>query len=357
VCLDASAGSARSRPQGGWTRFVRVFLGVFLGGLAVGGLFILLVDPYGVVPFSLPIERPLVEGNQRLAYPRLIRSRRFDALIIGSSTARSLDPEQLNGPFGVRFANLAIAGGRAGEQMALLDYYLRTVGAPKVLIVNLDFFWCDPDAERKGFFHTDFPYWIYDDNPWNDYAHLFNTNTLEIAGRIVGAHLGLYRGQYRADGFALFTPPDAQYNLEHARKQITGPPADGLPSITASGEGPDGLKFPALDLLAPVLARIPSSSLKILLFLPMHAAIQGKPGTLQTSIVAACKARVASLATAHGAKVIDWLIESPITTDDSNYWDPMHFRIAVARQIERGLIDAMVRSQEPSDGSYLLPVR
>ena len=69
---------AQSRPQGGWLRFVWIFLGVFLGGLAFGGLFILLVDPHDVVPFSLPIERPLVEGNQRLAYPRLIKSRRFE---------------------------------------------------------------------------------------------------------------------------------------------------------------------------------------------------------------------------------------------------------------------------------------
>jgi hypothetical protein len=346
-----------SHQPDGWLRFVRIFLGAFLGALALGGLFILLVDPYDVVPFSLPIERPLVEGNQRLAYPRLIKSKRFDSIIIGSSTARSLDPEALNGPFGTRFANLAIAGGRAGEQIAMVDYYLRTAGAPKVVIVNLDFFWCDPDADRKGFWHTDFPYWIYDDNRWNDYAHLFNTNTLEIAGRIVGANLGLHRSQYRADGFALFTPPDAQYDLEHARKQIRGAPADGLPSITASGDGGSGMKFPALDLLAPVLARIPSSSRKILLFLPMHAAIQGRPGTLQGAIVAACKARVVSLATAHGAQVIDWLIESPVTTDDSNYWDPMHFRVGVARQVERGLIDAVVGSTDAADGTYRLLVR
>lgn len=348
---------AQSPPQDGWTRFVRIFLAVYLGAMAFGCLFVLLVDPYDVVPFSLPIERPLVEGNQRLAYPRLIKSRRFESIIVGSSTARSLDPEELNGPFGTRFANLAIAGGRAGEQMAMIEYYLRTVGTPKVVIVNLDFFWCDPDADRKGFWHTDFPYWIYDDNRWNDYAHLFNTNTLEIAGRIVGAHLGRYRSQYRSDGFALFTPPDAQYDLEHARKQIRGPPPGGLPSITASGDGADGMKFPALDLLAPVLARLPSSSLKILVFLPMHAAIQGRPGTQQAAIVAACKAQVMRLATAYDAKVIDWLIASPITTEDSNYWDPMHFRVGVARHVERGLIDAVARSTDAADGTYRLLVR
>ena len=89
----------------------------------------------------------------------------------------------------------------------------------------------------------------------------------------------------------------------------------------------------------------------------MHAAIQGRPGTLQASVVAACKERVVSLATAHGAKVIDWLIASPITTEDSNYWDPMHFRVGVARQVERGLIDAVAGSTDAADGSYRLLVR
>src|SRR5262245_46137750 len=120
--MAAEPTSATMPGQAGWLRFVRIFLGAFLGALALGALFILLVDPYDVVPFSLPIERPLVEGNQRLAYPRLIKSKRFDSIIVGSSTARSLDPEQLNGPFGARFANLATAGGLAGEQIAIIDY-------------------------------------------------------------------------------------------------------------------------------------------------------------------------------------------------------------------------------------------
>jgi hypothetical protein len=50
------------------------------------------------------------------------------------------------------------------------------------------------------------------------------------------------------------------------------------------------------------------------------------------------------------------MIESPITTDDSNYWDTAHFRVGVARQVERGLIDAVVRSADAADGTYRLLV-
>ena len=198
---------------------------------------------------------------------------------------------------------------------------------------------------------------MYDDNRWNDYANLFDSNTFEIAARIVGVHLGLRRSQYRSDGFAVFTPPDAQYDLQRARQQIHGASPDGLPSITMSGVGVDDVRFPSLDLLAPILARVPSPSRKLLVFLPMHAAIQGRPGTLQAAVIAACKAQVAQLAREHGANVIDWMIELPITTDDSNYWDTAHFRVGVARQVERGLIDAVVGSTDAADGTYRLLVR
>src|SRR2546421_13025516 len=102
--------------RGGWRRFVMLFFATFLVGVLGGVLFILLLDPYDMVPFSLPIERPLVSGSQRFAYPQLIRSKRFDSVIVGSSTARLIDPEQLNGPFDTRFANLAMNASRSEER-------------------------------------------------------------------------------------------------------------------------------------------------------------------------------------------------------------------------------------------------
>ena len=49
-----------------------------------------------------------------------------------------------------------------------------------------------------------FPEWMYDDDKWNDYAHPFNSGTLEIAARLAGYHLGLYRARSRYDGFEVF---------------------------------------------------------------------------------------------------------------------------------------------------------
>jgi hypothetical protein len=85
-----------------WRRFVASFLGVLLGGIVTVYLFVVLVDPYDVIPFSLPLERRNVSISQRHMYAQIVRSRRFDSLILGTSTSALLDPALLSKKFGVR---------------------------------------------------------------------------------------------------------------------------------------------------------------------------------------------------------------------------------------------------------------
>jgi hypothetical protein len=82
-----------------WRGFVYVFLEALIGGISISYAFILLVDPYGVAPFSLSIDRHIMSHNARFMFPQLVRSGRFDALVIGTSTSGLLDPEELDGLF------------------------------------------------------------------------------------------------------------------------------------------------------------------------------------------------------------------------------------------------------------------
>jgi hypothetical protein len=107
-----------------WQRVLKLFLAVFVGANMVLYLFVLFVDPYGVVPFSLPLDRGIVSLNQRYMYSQILRSRRYDSLIVGTSTSRLIDPEILNGPFRARFANVAINSASAREQSTIVDYFL-----------------------------------------------------------------------------------------------------------------------------------------------------------------------------------------------------------------------------------------
>jgi hypothetical protein len=343
-----------------WRRFTRLFLAIFLAAIFGGALFILLIDPYDMVPFSLPIERPLVSGSQRFAYPQAMRSKRFDALVVGSSTARLIDPEQLNGPFGARFANMAMNASSAWEEWTTFEYFRRNAGPPKVLIVGIDDAWCDPNAGRDRARHG-FPEWMYDDDPWNDYAHLFNTGTLELAGRLIGYHLGLYRARSRYDGYEVFTPPESDYDLAHARAGIwlgrtPQPLPNGAPPALAEEEK-RALKFPAHSWLDTMLGELPASTIKVLAFMPVHVAAQAWPGTREAAVEAECKVRIAAIGRAHGAKAIDWRIASPITIEDANYWDGLHYRLPIARRVADELVDAVLSGKDSADGDYRFVVR
>jgi hypothetical protein len=308
----------------------------------------------------MPIERPLVSGSQRFDYPQVMRSGRFDSIIVGSSTARLIDPEQLNGPFAARFANLALNAGTAWEQWTVFEYFRRKAGPPKVLIVGIDAVWCRPDADRMRTVHG-FPDWLYDDNRWNDYPNLFNSGTLELAGRLVGYHLRLNRARSRYDGFEVFTPAENEFDLARARHGIwSGREPRLLPDVPPpplSDIERRALSFPALEWMDSMLAELPSSSVKVLAFMPVHVALQAWPGTHDAAVDAECKARIADIARTHGAKVVDWRIASPITTDDSNYWDGLHYRLPIAQRITRELVEAVLSGKDSTDGSYRLVVR
>jgi hypothetical protein len=201
---------------------------------------------------------------------------------------------------------------------------------------------------------------MYDDDRWNDYANLFNSGTLELAGRLVGYHLGLYPARSRYDGYEVFTPPESDYDLARAKRGIwvtqAERPLPNLPPPSLTESEKQALRFPALAWLDQMLGEIPSST-TILAFMPVHVAIQAWPGTHAAAIEAECKARIVAIARDRGAKVIDLRIASPITTNDSNYWDALHYRLPIAQRIGRELIDAALEGKESADGRYRLLVR
>ena len=99
-----------------WRGFVSVALVVFGSAIVLLEVFVLLMNPYGNLPHLLFREHAITDINQRYQYPALIRSGRFDSIVIGASDARLIRPEALDGIFGGRFANLSMNAGLAWEQ-------------------------------------------------------------------------------------------------------------------------------------------------------------------------------------------------------------------------------------------------
>lgn len=338
-----------------WRRFVATFMAVFVGGIATVYAFVLLVDPYDLFPLHLPFERRLVSISQRYMYPQIVRSGKFDSFVIGTSTSRLLDPQQLGASFGGRFANLAMDSMTAWEQHEVMDYFLRKRGPPKFAIVALDTVWCDIQADRNRITFRGFPDWLYDDNPWNDYLYLLNTGVVELAGRLVGNWLGLYPERVRYDGFEVFVPRDSDYDAARAHSAIwqnrkPDPPVEPLHGLSDSER--QSLRFPALAWLDESLAKLSPATTKILAYMPVHVAAQPRPGTHEAALETECKARIASIARARGARVVDWRIASPITREDTNYWDHLHYRLPIAQRIVRELVAAIRDGTPSADGSY-----
>jgi hypothetical protein len=323
--------------------FLTVFLGVALGAALLVQAAILLLDPYGVSPVRLPLKRAIMDINQRYMYPQIARGHAFDSVVIGTSTSRLLDPRELDAAFGGRFANFAMN--------------LRHNPTPRRVIVGIDSVWCAKGPDIPHITFRGFPEWMYDENRLNDIPEVFNLKTLEITGRLAGFHLGLMPERIRGDGYEVFTPPEVTYDLVRARFHIWKDRPSGkvepiVPARQLAIAEASVLSFPAVEWLDALLARLPTSTARMLVYMPIHVSAQATPGSLDAAETNVCKTRIDAIAARHNAKVVDFAISSPITREDSNYWDPLHYRLPIAGRIIAGIKRAVETGMDDPDGIY-----
>ncbi len=322
-----------------WVQWSRWFLAA---AMVVAGLlfaFVAVLDPFGMRVHAGQAPRPIMDINQRFMYPQLVRSGRFDAAVIGTSTMRLLDPEVLSRGLGARFVNLAMNAATPWEQVQMAQLFRQHVRAPKRLIWGIDTTWCEADAvdEAKRLTPRPVPAWLSREVGWSDWPKLLNLTNLEIAGRLMAYRLGWSPERIRGDGYEVFTPPEASYDIARARGHIyaghggtiadlapLSPPAAIAPAESATW------RFPALSWLEESIATLPKSTQVMLVLPPAHLMAYPREGSAGWQRYARCKADIAALARRHGAVVVDYAHASPITSQDANYWDPLHFRLAVA---------------------------
>jgi hypothetical protein len=340
----------------GWKRFVRVQLLAFFGIVVLLALFVLAMNPYGNLPSVLFSSHAITDINQRFQYPALVRSSEFDSILIGTSDARLLDPAALERTFGGRFANLAMNAALAWEQYRLAELFIRKAPQQKTLIVALDHVWCDQKAAAGLTTFRGFPDWMYDDDPWNDLAYMLNGKSVEIGFRRLATALGLKPARFHA-GYEVFTPPEEKYDRAKVAKRLWG--SKGKRQIkptkrtyAASSAERAAWEFPALAWLDQILAQFPGRV--VLAFMPIHVRAQPVPGSAKAAKQAECKARIAAMASRRGASpVIDFGISSSITTNDDNYWDPLHYRLPIADRIVSDLARALETGVDDPNGDWL----
>ncbi len=137
-----------------------------------------------------------------------------------------------------------------------------------MLILGVDEMWCLAGADIPRTTFRGFPEWMYDENPLNDLPEQFNLKTVEIAGRLAAYHFRLMPERIRSDGYEVFTPPEAEYDLSRARMHIWKDRperrvAPESPPKALSAAEAEATRFPALVWLDELLARLPAQTRRI----------------------------------------------------------------------------------------------
>lgn len=339
-----------------WPRFLRTLVATGLGvGLALAA-FLFVVDGYDTLAWSPAFDREPVTSNQRFSFPALARKQKFDSAIIGTSTTRLFRPAQLDPLFGARFVNLSMNDATAWEQAQIFDVFRRAHPRPRAVIFGIDAVWCEAGDDFRRLTPRPFPSWMYDDDPWNDALNLFNLPAVEETGRQFAYLTGLRRPKYGKDGYTNFLPPDSAYDLKRAQLHLYGPggpvPPPGRVDEQVTDAEAAAWRFPMHPLMQGMLAALPRETLKLLVVVPYHIQGQPPPGTRRARQWQECKARLAAMAGAAGnGHVVDFMIESPLTTTDSNYWDRLHFTQAISTLLGEAMARA-TRENRDEPGLY-----
>jgi hypothetical protein len=319
--------SISSSDPAAWRRFFRLGVGFAAGVAAAIYLFVVLVDPFDTLPLSPPADRIPIATNARFSFPALARSPAFDAAIFGTSTSRLLRPVVLDPPFDAHFANLAMNDATPYERQ-LMRLFVAAHPEAKAFVLGVDVRWCTTGEPDVKFTPRPFPAWMYAQGHWYDrwrgYVELFNLYALQEAGQQFGVLTGLKAPTYGRDGYTSFVPPDSEYDRAKVAQHMAGVGPDDPPGTRAGA--PDTWRFPELDGLRGQLAALPKDTTRILFFVPNNHRLQAQAGGAVADAWAECKRRAATLFP--GALVVDFMIPSPITRDDDNYWDPRHYRVA-----------------------------
>ncbi|MEQ9488566.1 MAG: hypothetical protein RIM72_06185 [Alphaproteobacteria bacterium] len=323
--------------------------------VGIGGTYaaIAVIDPFDHLALSPDLPRKRVSSNERWTFPGMVRNTAYDGAVFGTSTSILLHPDDLSAAFGGRIANLSMASSTAWEQRRMIDYFLAHNPDPDIMLVGLDVVWCNLSSvdDRETF--RGFPDWMYDDDPINDYAHLLNARMLVNAGRQVLAMMGRAAPHFGPDGYFRFVPPDDQYSLQKAltkiygNRQVPPKPSDDTVAHWRNTLPVEPADNPAIDALADTLRAADSSKI-VLFFVPYHYSMTAKPETWRR--YESCKQAVSkAFAGRDNAIVVDFMQFTPITLNDENYWDGLHYRVPVTGRLVSALKDAVAGKPFPPE--------
>ena len=164
---------------------------VSLTPLAAFALFNWIMDPLQF--YRKAAYTPEFSLQQRYQNPGLAKNYPYDTAVIGSSLAESLAPSRVEALLGVRSINLSFKGASAFEMNRILRVAIRS-GRLKRALWCMDIFAFRGAPDRTAQEEGDFPYHLYDRNPFNDARYLLNLDVFRSSANLL---LDSLRGRRR----------------------------------------------------------------------------------------------------------------------------------------------------------------
>lgn len=325
-----------------WSGFAKTFLRTGVG-LTAGYLALAYaVDPYDSGRSDLFAAQGVRQQGPRTAAASRGRDPAFQGAIFGNSHIQLLEPERLGTATGIPFVQLSLPATGPGEQLVVLDWFLRHHPAPRALVVAADEYWCTADPALPNV--KPFPYWLFaQDMP----AYLRGLMRFSVAEEVVNRLGWLARGRpgrARPDGWWDYEPA-------YLERGSVDDPRRAAERETPAPEHPESGRagpFPAAERLAASLARVPAGTALVLVFPPVYAAGLPRPGTPRAAADEACKAAITQAARRHGGSaVVDWRRPRAELQDPGQFFDRSHYRHPLARQLADEIARAIREAGTP----------
>ncbi|MFZ0065745.1 MAG: hypothetical protein WAK90_06215 [Pseudolabrys sp.] len=309
-----------------WGRWLATFVCMSALGACVIFALVILVDPYDSGRFGFIGIKGIRDESPRTANASRGRDPQFSAAVFGNSTGQLLKPAELSQATAVTFVQLTVPGTGPREQLVLLRWFVRHHARTDALVIVTDPVWCTDDPTLPIL--SPFPFWLYSDSPIEYLGRLFSSRALGRLVRRVQLGLGLRTPSAR----------DGYWNYEllghgEFRPALLNEPAD----IAAVDE----TQFPAIEQLAGFIANVANVPV-VLVMPPMLASNLPRPGTREAARLAACKVALARLVAGRPhSNFLDFRVDDPLTRDQKNFLDPIHYRAPVARRMEQRIAESL----------------
>lgn len=160
--------------------------------LMVTGL-VVTVDPF--FHYHKPLKAlPYVLSDERYQNDGIVKHFDYEAIISGSSVTQNFKASEFEELFGVKTIKTCFAGGTFCEVNDLIRTALKNNSDVKYVLRSLDLNRINNDKDELGY--TDYPTYLYDRNPLNDYQYIFNKEVVLNSGNSI---LRAFQGKKSTD--------------------------------------------------------------------------------------------------------------------------------------------------------------